>query len=58
MVVLKAVDSIPNTTKEKKKSRWKPGVIVHTYNPSTMRAEVKGLQVQSQPGLHHKTLSQ
>jgi hypothetical protein len=30
----------------------------HTCNPSTQKAEAGWLQVQGQPGLHNKTLSQ
>jgi hypothetical protein len=29
---------------------------VYTYNPSTQEAEVGGLRVQGQPGLHSETL--
>jgi hypothetical protein len=33
------------------------GVVVYTYNPSTGKAKAGVLQVQSQSGLHSKTLS-
>jgi hypothetical protein len=33
-------------------------MVVHTCNPSTREAEVGGSRVQSQPGLHRKSLSQ
>jgi hypothetical protein len=36
----------------------KQGTVVHTYNPSTMEVEEGGTQVQDQPGLQRKTLSE
>jgi hypothetical protein len=33
-----------------------PGMMVHTYNPSTQEVEARGI-VQGQPGLQTKTLS-
>jgi hypothetical protein len=32
------------------------GLVAHMYNPSTWEAEVGGLEVQTQPGLHSETL--
>jgi hypothetical protein len=32
-----------------------PGIVVHSYNPSTLEAEAKVSWVQGQPGLHSKT---
>jgi hypothetical protein len=34
------------------------GMVVHTCNSSTIKAEAGALQVQGQPGLHSETLSQ
>jgi hypothetical protein len=42
--------------KKKKKSKKKPmrpGVVVHSYNPSTWEAEAEGLRVQGQLGLYN-----
>jgi hypothetical protein len=40
-------------------SRWRTARCgAHAYNHSTLEAEVGGLQVQGQPELHSKTLSQ
>jgi hypothetical protein len=36
----------------------KPGVVVHTYDPSTSEGKLGGLCFQGQLGLHSKTLSQ
>jgi hypothetical protein len=33
-------------------------MMVYTYNPNTQEAEAEGSQVQGQPWLHSKTLSQ
>ena len=35
-----------------------PGMVAHTYNPSTWEAETGGLQVRSQPLKLSKTLFQ
>lgn len=32
-------------------------MVAQTCNPSTQKAEARGLPVQSQPGLHSKTLA-
>jgi hypothetical protein len=37
---------------------FKPSMLVHAYNPSIQEAEAGKLQVQGQPELHNKTLSQ
>jgi hypothetical protein len=37
---------------------FQPGVVVPTCNPSTREAEGGGPQIQDQPGLHKKILSQ
>jgi hypothetical protein len=34
------------------------GMVVHTYNSSTQEAEVGGLRVRGQPGLHSEVMSQ
>jgi hypothetical protein len=36
-------------------AKLSPGMVVYTYNPSTMEAEVGGSRVQCQHGLHRKT---
>jgi hypothetical protein len=35
-----------------------PDMMVHVCNPNTFEAEVGGLQVEGQPGLHSNTMSQ
>jgi hypothetical protein len=35
-----------------------PDMVVHACNPGIWEAEAIGSQVQSQPGLHNKALSQ
>jgi hypothetical protein len=37
---------------------YEPSMVVHTFNPSYQEAEARGSQVQGQPELHSKTLSQ
>jgi hypothetical protein len=41
----------------RKRNNIKPGMVVHTCNPSTQEVEVGGLKVQGQPGLHNESLS-
>jgi hypothetical protein len=40
------------------KSTFKPGVVVHVYNPSIGKPEVGGSQVWGQPELYRETLYQ
>jgi hypothetical protein len=35
----------------------KPGMVVHTYNPSTWEAEAGGLSLKSKPGLQSESKS-
>jgi hypothetical protein len=37
---------------------YEPDVVLHTCNPNIWEAEERGFQVQGQPGLYRKTLSQ
>jgi hypothetical protein len=39
--------------KKSKKKPMRPGVVVHSYNPSTWEAEAEGLRVQGQLGLYN-----
>jgi hypothetical protein len=40
------------------RSLQKPGIVVHSYNPSTREVEAGGSQVQGQPGLQSEILFQ
>jgi hypothetical protein len=54
---LRATRVFTNITAEKL-SLASLGMVVHTCDPSTQKAEAGGLRVWGQPGLHSKSLSQ
>jgi hypothetical protein len=56
--VIKCKNDKKKKKKERKNTLLMPGMVVHTYNLITPKAEAGGWQVQGQPGLHSEMLSQ
>jgi hypothetical protein len=51
-------ENLPNLVANTISRSTKPGIVVHTYNISTLEGEARGPQVGGQPRIQSKMMSQ